>query len=534
MGTELVSMKDGADHDAHLHAELLDNVEAEKAIASAAIDRAIRDGMSRDDAVHLYGYRGVIKYNPNEAREQAGTPTGGRWTSGGASGLDNADIDRFVKEWADDADWEGLQHAARAVIAGTPRDQYVCYDCRGDDGERYDRAQAMLDLVESQPIDKTLYRGILTKTDYKVGDKFSESFASWTGNKDLAAEFASGRYAAPWGKTTLPVILGLVSASGMKGIHVSDRLPESASTVLKTADEYLASGQYEVVRVSAPVAGKPSEVLVRRVGPAHTNDLKKVIKYNPDEARAPKGSSIGGRWTGSAVDDGLFPAERMYWFVPDTHPFHDLITQEQIRAMFAEFKDVPKGFLRVDGSYSDQIAVSFSDGVMGDDPYEIRRNFTGSPKALTVRHDFFKLPKSQQGLDVAKRFLGDSMATYQDMGIKQIDLNANNDVGGYAWAKYGFTPASNYTHYRSYVRQRLGKIKNGIISQTLRDHIESLSASEDPKSVWGISDLSQHYKGNTLGKYLLMGSNWEAVLKLNDKAAMKRFNAYIGKRGVKK
>lgn len=58
-GDEMFVMVDGKKEDAGLHAELLNNEEAERATAADAIERAIKRGMSREDAEQLYKYRGT-------------------------------------------------------------------------------------------------------------------------------------------------------------------------------------------------------------------------------------------------------------------------------------------------------------------------------------------------------------------------------------------------------------------------------------------------------------------------------------------
>lgn len=56
---EMFVLINGKKEDAGLHAELLNNEEAERATAAAAIERAIKDGLSREDAEQLYQYRGT-------------------------------------------------------------------------------------------------------------------------------------------------------------------------------------------------------------------------------------------------------------------------------------------------------------------------------------------------------------------------------------------------------------------------------------------------------------------------------------------
>jgi hypothetical protein len=49
--------------DAPLHEPILDNVEANKQIQADAVQRAIDDGLSPEDAEALYGYRAPSEYS---------------------------------------------------------------------------------------------------------------------------------------------------------------------------------------------------------------------------------------------------------------------------------------------------------------------------------------------------------------------------------------------------------------------------------------------------------------------------------------
>jgi hypothetical protein len=54
--------------------------------------------------------------------------------------------------------------------------------------------------------------------------------------------------------------------------------------------------------------------------------------------------------------------------------------------------------------------------------------------------DYFKLYNSSQGKDVGKQLLAGNVAMYQKMGLDAVEVHADIDVGGYAWAKYGYVP----------------------------------------------------------------------------------------------
>lgn len=253
-------------------------------------------GEYADDAALSAAVNASKAFDPSQPRDEHG-----RWAGGGGDGasggstagepMSKSEIATYVNNWTGPR-WEDHQHAARAVISGVPRDEYICSDCPGDDAKRYDAAKSMLDLIELSPVDKVLYRGLFAVGDYQVGDKFSESLSSWTGRSDLAAEYASGHYTA---KPEQLTILALMQSDNMKGINVSSRLPDSASDELKNADEWLTSGQYEVVDVREE--GGVHEVSVRRIGPAVEDNLKKAY----DESEHPRDEH--GRWTDAGGGD---------------------------------------------------------------------------------------------------------------------------------------------------------------------------------------------------------------------------------------
>ena len=57
---------------------------------------------------------------------------------------------------------------------------------------------------------------------------------------------------------------------------------------------------------------------------------------------------------------------------------------------------------------------------------------------LIVRHEIFDLPNSIKGGGLAAEVTRSSLAEYDELGVDAITLSANIDVGGYAWASYGY------------------------------------------------------------------------------------------------
>lgn len=61
------------------------------------------------------------------------------------------------------------------------------------------------------------------------------------------------------------------------------------------------------------------------------------------------------------------------------------------------------------------------------------------------------------GKGVGKEMLASNVAFYQKMGLDAVEVHANIDVGGYAWAKYGYVPTQqSWNNLRSDLRDKAG------------------------------------------------------------------------------
>jgi hypothetical protein len=146
------------------------------------------------------------------------------------------------------------------------------------------------------------------------------------------------------------------------------------------------------------------------------------------------------------------------------------------------------------------------------------------------------------------------MGLWQKLGVHQVNLEANVDVGGYAWAKYGFLPGSSM--WRDLSQQVGNRIvaagRKGMFDATALNAFDKVIKSPNPKAVWALADMKypvnyypvrsalqgggvlhpgyHNTKLDTLGKYALANTHWLGALELNNPEQMGRFNAYIGKR----
>lgn len=75
----------------------------------------------------------------------------------------------------------------------------------------------------------------------------------------------------------------------------------------------------------------------------------------------------------------------------------------------------------------------------------------------TAESSFLSLTRSATGHSLGKTILASNIAAYKKMGIERVKVHANIDVGGYAWAKYGYVPTqSSWNDLRGIILNKLG------------------------------------------------------------------------------
>jgi hypothetical protein len=71
---------------------------------------------------------------------------------------------------------------------------------------------------------------------------------------------------------------------------------------------------------------------------------------------------------------------------------------------------------------------------------------------------YFVLKRGERGAGLGKKLLASNVAMYQKLGIDKVRVSANIDVGGYAWAKYGYVPTPD--SWRSLSAEIRDKLSN--------------------------------------------------------------------------
>lgn len=137
-----------------------------------------------------------------------------------------------------------------------------------------------------------------------------------------------------------------------------------------------------------------------------------------------------------------------------------------------------------------------------------------------AHHEQLSLDDSLQGQGIGKKMYDSHLALAKSMGMKQISLTANCDVGGYMWAKQGFdwSGPDDQAHFERQVSKRMKTQQDQLIGHTSLSHWTDDEKDKfrrfliKPRTPKEISEFS--LGDRKLGQEALLGSSWSGVKKL--------------------
>ena len=207
---------------------------------------------------------------------------------------------------------------------------------------------------------------------------------------------------------------------------------------------------------------------------------------------------------------------------------------KRIRGSLQLWKDSKDRNILVDGKLTS--AAPGPDGA-----FEVYGDISRMVIGDNAHHGLLRLRHELNGSGIARDILRESFELYQRIGVKTVDLDANINVGGYAWAKYGFKPdVGEWERFTRYATEKLKVLESsapalegsargvlrGAMSDAERRALEKLLQSRDPRTIWAIAEF-ETASGVKVGKELLLGSFWHGEIDLSDREAMARFEAYL-------
>lgn len=143
---------------------------------------------------------------------------------------------------------------------------------------------------------------------------------------------------------------------------------------------------------------------------------------------------------------------------------------------------------------------------------ELRRSFRKLRNGkILVKHDSFILPDELQGKGIAKSVMRSLYKQYRKCEVNEIQLLANRNIGGYAWARYGFS--LDYEDALYVVRS----------SHAATELVQRYYATHGKPNMIPMRIVADQ----PYGKDLLLGRSWNGKLDLGNKSERKYFESYI-------
>lgn len=163
-------------------------------------------------------------------------------------------------------------------------------------------------------------------------------------------------------------------------------------------------------------------------------------------------------------------------------------------------------------------AMTYNGVVEGGGRVEVVRDFRHTDRGVEVNHSRFFLPKELQGKGISKEIFRNLFAEYGDMRVARVNVKANADVGGYAWAKYGFCAT------QSEVKNLLERAVSSA-RITREEYEKALSIVK----MSGSGAFPMNLLANMpFGEKLLKGEHWQGFLDFADREQVKYMKEYVG------
>lgn len=142
--------------------------------------------------------------------------------------------------------------------------------------------------------------------------------------------------------------------------------------------------------------------------------------------------------------------------------------------------------------------------------------FAISPDGKTVHHSEMVLEPGVQGQGFATRQMVHVVDAYRSAGVRKMTLTANADVGGYAWARAGFSFDDSQIFSSMYRESIVKKARNAARRADPATRLEIRRVTSDPRSSPIDFAMIGHTPGATMwpGKKIMLGSTWNATMEL--------------------
>lgn len=261
-----------------------------------------------------------------------------------------------------------------------------------------------------------------------------------------------------------------------------------------------ASAKAKKVSVSTP-QGETTEI-VQQTLEETTAKLEKMGWYYSDSKT--KISDLEGAW--AKLGYGRFDIEKL---------------DKDISEIFSNLghKDLEKIFK---WNAETGEARIFINSLWGE--VQIIRDFKMKDGKMSVHHSLFELAEELQGKGTSKKVLNAFYDQYLRLGITDIDVYANIDVGGYTWCRYGFcTKQKEVSDLLFRIKKR--HPKNYSEWQQMTKIVSDYYDKHDSSALFPMNLLTDVPNA----KKILAGESWVGILDLTNPVQRKVFEKYLGR-----
>jgi GNAT superfamily N-acetyltransferase len=211
--------------------------------------------------------------------------------------------------------------------------------------------------------------------------------------------------------------------------------------------------------------------------------------------------------------------------------------QETKQAIKASFPDITDDKIKMTVDIHEGGGMGLN--VVANGKFTMTRNF--NPEEKYVKHSYFTVDKDAQGGGLGKALFRALHKQYIAAGIKKIKVNANIDVGGYAWGRYGFTASASSAEgsVRSFENNVNSSSRSGRGGRA--DYTVTQADATEARRVftefYNQNSRSTRFPMNLLccigpqnkaGKAILMGPSWNGELDLTNPTQRLQMENYIG------
>lgn len=148
-----------------------------------------------------------------------------------------------------------------------------------------------------------------------------------------------------------------------------------------------------------------------------------------------------------------------------------------------------------------------------------------------AEHESFHMDEYLQGKNIGKKILKAEFEAYQKAGIEKVELHANSQVGGYAWARYGFKADVDFVEQNLHIvldnwnpRDFPNEDKQKIFEVIKRWRKENPNDNLFPVNL--VATLKND-QGIEIGRTAMVNANYPAEFDLTNKDQVNQFYKYV-------